>query len=164
MPEGAVWGLVLQLVLFLAPLVICGLIIGRTVERRHFARLDQFDAENSDFLVSQLKSFPMIASDGPDPSIVMAEVVIASDYLKTFLSAWRRIFGGELRSFQSLQTRAKREVVQRLIQSAQNAGFNAICNVRMNTVDISGAAKTRQGLPMATVVATATAYVARTGT
>jgi len=159
-PEGAVW-LLLQVLIFLGPLVICGLIIGRTVERRHFARLDQFDAENSDFLVSQLKSYPMAAPDGPDPAIMMSEVVIASDYLKTFLSAWRRIFGGELRSFQTLQTRAKREVVHRLITSARAAGFNAICNVRMNTVDISGAAKTRQGLPMATVVATATAYMAR---
>ena len=151
---------IFQLLLFVGPLVVCGLIIGRTVEKRHFAKLDAHDLANRDFLVTNLKDFPMAASDTLDPTIVISEVVIGSDYLKSFLAAWRRIFGGEIRSLQSLQTRAKREAVVRLVDQARQQGFNAICNLRLNSADISGATKSKKSMPIASVIATATAYVA----
>ncbi len=152
--------LLIQLALFIGPLFVCGLIIGRTVEKRHFARLDAHEAANRDFFVTNLKNFPMAVTGGQDSGIVMSEVVIGSDYLKSFLAAWRRIFGGEIRSLQSLQTRAKREAIVRLIDQARQQGFNAICNVRLNSADISGATKSKKSMPMATVFATGTAYVA----
>jgi uncharacterized protein YbjQ (UPF0145 family) len=147
----------IQLLVFVGPLVFFGLIIGRTVEKRHFRRLDTFDAQYQDFLVTQLKSFPLSVAGKSAPSLVVAEVVIASDYLKSWFAKWRNLFGGELRSFQTLQTRAKREVMQRLIKSAMEQGYNAICNVRIESADVGGATVERQ-TPMAAVIATATAY------
>jgi len=146
-----------QLLMFLGPLVFFGLIIGRTVEKRHFRRLDAFDAQHQDFLITQLKSFPMSVAGKPAPSLVVAEVVIASDYLKSWFAKWRNLFGGEIRSFQTLQTRAKREAVARLTASAIEQGYNAICNVRIESADVGGATAQRQ-TPMAAVIASATAY------
>lgn len=149
----------IQLLFFLVPLIVCGLIIGRTVERRHFARLDEMDAANSDFVVTNLKDFPMAVSGGPDPTMVVSEVVIGSDYLKSYLASWRGFFGGEVKSLRTLQTRAKREAIARLIEQARQQGFNALCNLRLSGIDVGGAAKSKKGMPMATVIASATAYV-----
>ena len=149
--------IIIELSIFVLPLVVFGLIIGRTVEKRHIRRLDEFDAEHEDFLITQLKSFPMAVYSDQPSSLVVAEVVIASDYLKSWFAKWRNLFGGELRSFQTLQTRAKREVMQRLIKSAMEQGYNAICNVRIESADVGGATAERQ-TPMAAVIATATAY------
>jgi len=146
-----------QLLMFIGPLVFFGLVIGRTVEKRHFRRLDEFDAQHQDFLITQLKSFPMAVAGEPDPSLVVAEVVIASDYLKSWFAKWRNLFGGEIRTFQTLQTRAKREAVARLTASAIEQGYNAICNVRIESADVGGGT-TKRKVPMAAVIASATAY------
>ncbi len=147
----------IQLLVFVAPLVLCGLIIGRSVEKRHIRRLDEFEAAHQDFLVTQLKSFPMSSAGEPPPTLLVAEVVIASDYLKSWFAQWRNLFGGEVRSFQTLQTRAKREALARLTQSASRQGYNAMCNVRLEPVDVGGVLSKRN-VPMAAMLATATAY------
>ncbi len=149
----------INLIVFLFPLVVFGLIIGRTREKRHLRRLDQFDAENRDFLVTQIKTFPGAVRSERPPVLVVAEVVIASDYLKSWFAQWRNLFGGEVRSFQTLQTRAKREAVARLTRQARALGFNALCNVRIESADVGGATGDRR-VPMAAVIATATAYQA----
>lgn len=149
----------LQLLMFAGPLFIFGVIIGRTVEKRHFRRIEERERETSDVLITQLKSFPMADRTDPSATVVMAEVVIGSDYLKSFFAKWRNIFGGEIKSFQTLQERAKREVILRLVDQTQDHGLNAICNVRINAADIGG--NTMGGknkIPMAAVIATGTAY------
>lgn len=149
--------LIIQLVISIAPLILFGLIIGRTVENRHIRRLDRFEAAHQDFLVTQLRSFPLSCVAEPPPALLVTEVVIASDYLKSWFAQWRNLFGGELRSLQTLQTRAKREAVARLTQSAIEQGYNAMCNVRIESADVGGATSKRKN-PMAAVLATATAY------
>jgi uncharacterized protein YbjQ (UPF0145 family) len=146
-----------QLAFFLVPLVVFGLLIGRTVERRHFRNLDQRESKHQSVLVTQLQSFPNAVPGGPAPMIVMSEVVIASDYLKSWLSGWRKLFGGEMRSFRTLQERAKREAVLRLTERAVAQGFNAVCNVRISGADIGGNTAGRK-VPMAAIIATGTAY------
>ena len=115
--------LIFSLLFFAVPLVVCGMIIGRSVEKNHFAELDQKEAANRDFLVTNLKTFPMAASGVQDPNIVMSEVVIGSDYLKSWLAGWRGFFGGEIKSLQTLQVRAKREAIVRLIDQARQQGL-----------------------------------------
>lgn len=149
--------LLIQVLIFFGPLVIFGLIIGRTVEKRHLRRLDEFEAAHHGFLVSQLKSFPLSRDSDTPPTIVIAEVVIASDYLKSWFAQWRNLFGGEVRSFQTLQTRAKREAVVRLTQQAIDQGYNALCNVRIESADVGGGTGSHK-TPMAAVLASATAY------
>jgi len=150
----------IQIAIFVGPILICGLIIGRTVEKRHFQKLDSREAENRGVVfVSQIKTFPYADSAGPPPAMVMAEAVIASDYLKSWLASWRNIFGGELRSFQTLQERGKREVILRLIDKAKAQGYNAVCNVRISTADVGGnTSGGKNKIPMAAVIATGTAY------
>jgi uncharacterized protein YbjQ (UPF0145 family) len=142
---------------FVVPLLVFGLLIGSNVERRHLRRLQESESERREMLITQSKLYPAAAISGPPPQMMVSEVVIASDYLKNFLASWRNIFGGEIRAYSRITDRAKREAVDRLVKQAQAAGFNAICNVRIQTVDIGGSLSKRK-MAMAACVASGTAY------
>lgn len=150
--------LILGVIFFVLPLSIFGLLIGRTIERRHFRRLDADDAVHRDFLVTQLKSFPSAVGGASPPTLVVAEVVIASDYLKNFFASWRSFFGGEVRSYTRITERAKREAIARLVRQAEAAGYNAVCNVRVETVDMGGNNSSRRKNAMSGCIASGTAY------
>lgn len=138
-----------------------GLFVGKAVERAHFRSLEQRESECGDFVVTQLASFPGIASDGPTPAAFFAEAVVASDYLKNFLAGFRNLLGGEVLSYTSMLERARREALLRIIDQAREAGYNAVCNVRFETADIAGAnvaAGKRRAAVMAPIMASATAY------
>ncbi len=135
-----------------------GYTLGTIAERRHLAKLDSRESGNGSFLVTQLKSFPAHEPGSTSPQIVLAETVVASDYFKTFLASLRRLFGGEVRSFHSLLDRARRETTQRLVEQAQRLGYNAICNLRLETADVGGSTASRKGAAMVAILGSATAY------
>lgn len=145
-------------------LISIGLTIGRLVERRHLRCIAVRRAALSHMLVSDLRSFPGHADGavhGPVPQLIMAEAVIAADYLKSLLAALRKIVGGELRSYQSLMHRAREEAMLRVMEQAQSLGYDAVCNVRLYTTDIAGAvvhSGRRQKAAFCSVICSATAY------
>ena len=141
----------------LVALLTLGLLAGGYAERKHLRNLAAREATNGDFFITQVKTFPDVVALGAPPNIVFGEVAIASDYLKSFLSGLRKIFGGELRSYHSLLVRARREALQQLVERAREQGYNAICNVRLESADVGGNSKARR-MPMVAIVGTATAY------
>lgn len=138
-------------------LLFLGLTVGTTVDLRHRKDLTRREAELSNMLITDLKSFPGGAEIGSHATMVMGQVVIGSDYLKTFLAKLRNIFGGEVGSFVSLMERARREALLRMMQEAQDRGYDAVCNVRYETSNI-GAAMGRRGMAMVEVFVYGTAY------
>lgn len=136
-----------------------GFFFGRLAEAQHWSSLTKRLETMQDVTVTNLKTFPG-ATAGPRPPImVTGEAVIASDYLKTFLSGLRRLFGGELKSFQTLMVRARQEALLRMMEKAKSGGYNAICNVRFTSSDIGGnTGYGGKGANMVVVVGTATAY------
>ena len=144
---------------FLIPvmLILVGLLAGGAAERRHLRSLARREKSLSHMLVTNLKTFPGSADGAKNAAFVMGEVVIATDYLKTFLSALRKIVGGELRSYETLMTRARREALLRLLEDARASGYNAVCNVRYYSTDIGGGTR-RKGAAMVEMFATGTAY------
>lgn len=145
---------------FAAVLLIVGLSAGRIAERRHLARIAEREAANQGvILVSDLRSYPGGSQSGVTPVLVSGEVVISSDYFKTFLASLRKIIGGELRSLESLMNRARREAVLRMIEQAKRAGCDTVCNVRIEGLDIAGSSqKANKAMVLVTVLATGTAY------
>ncbi len=140
-------------------LLLLGLVVGGMTERNHFRRLREREVQTQDILVTQIRSFPAYAAVGPPPTMLVAEVVISSDYLKSFLARLRKIFGGEIRSVGTLLERARREVLLRIKEQARDQGYNAVCNVRLETADISGrGSNSKNKVIMAALLASATAY------
>ncbi|MEM7315954.1 MAG: heavy metal-binding domain-containing protein [Planctomycetota bacterium] len=129
-----------------------GFFVGGANERRHFRSLVSRETAMSNFVTTQSKHY-LSPTAGNPPCLLVSEVVIASDYLKTFLAGLRNIFGGEVRSFETLIERGRREAVLRVQEHARELGYNAICNVRLNTAEVGG-----RRVAMAAVICTATAY------
>jgi len=157
---------ILDIVLYLlVPLVLLtiGWLAGRAADRSHLARLTQREQALAGMPVADVRTFAPAAEATRGAALVVAEVVIATDYLKTFLARLRNIFGGEVKSYGLLLLRARREAITRLLEQARGLGFNAVCNVRLETADIGGNTASRRGANMAAILASGTAYVAVQG-
>ena len=115
-----------------------GFFFGRRAERQHFKYLRWRESLLEDVIATQMKSYLAPAPGGKTPKLIVAETVIASDYLKSFLARLRNIFGGEVKSFETLLERGRREVTAQLKEQAVADGYNAICNVRLNTASVGG--------------------------
>ena len=152
-------GLIVQLGI-IGGLILLGLLAGRYTERKHLRALDRREAALAGMVVSNLKCFPGGALPNPTPALIIGEASIASDYLKTLLASLRNLIGGEVRSFESLQMRARREATLRVMEQARAKGFNTVANLRLETADIAGNITTNQKRKMVvvSVIASATAY------
>jgi uncharacterized protein YbjQ (UPF0145 family) len=138
-------------------LMTLGLFVGKTTEIRHLRDLARRERDSSGMILSDLKTFPGLTGNEPQGLLVTGEAVIATDYLKSFLAGLKKIVGGEIRSYETLVLRARRESILRMKQEASALGFNAICNIRLETADIGGNS-TKQRVAMVAVLASGTAY------
>ncbi|RKX34100.1 MAG: YbjQ family protein [Verrucomicrobia bacterium] len=134
-------------------LLFCGGLIGTILERRHFASIRRREAATGDL--------PTVPTRSLDPDrkvaetrLVSASVVVSHDYLKRFLAQLRKIFGGRLRSYESLLDRARREAILRLKEQVPEASI--IVNLRLETATI-GRTHGKQGLGAVEVLAYGTA-------
>ena len=66
--------------------IVLAVIVGGSVERAHFRSLRRREEEFAGVLVTDLKTFPGGVHESNVPALVSGSVVIASDYLKTFLT------------------------------------------------------------------------------
>ncbi len=113
-----------------------GTVFGTLAEKRHFASIAKREAELADIKVYSAKILPEDAR-AVDQPFVSGFVVISHDYLKSIFAAFRRIFGGRIRSYETLAKRSKREAVLRLKEQARAQGATAVYNVRIDTSSVS---------------------------
>ena len=115
-------------------LIVLGRLVGSSIERNHYASINEREAR---FRGQPALSTKQLDAPGPirSASLAMGSVVISIDHFKRFLSAFRMIFGGELRSYSSLIDRARREAVLRMKESQPDA--DAYINTRLETSTIA---------------------------
>ena len=116
-------------------LIVTGYVIGQYLERRHYRSIDQRERDIINLITTSSKH-PI----GEIPSEVRAEIVkgacvISPDYFKRFVARLRQLFGGNVRSYETLIDRARREAVLRLKESCTDA--SQIINLRIETSSIS---------------------------
>jgi uncharacterized protein YbjQ (UPF0145 family) len=149
------------IVTFILPFafIILGLTAGKLNEKRHLRRLDEREQALTQIQVTDLRTYTGKVDAMRGGVMVMGNAVIATDYLKSFLAKLRNIFGGEVRSFETLLARARREAMARMLEDAQRQGYNAVCNIRMDTSDIAGSVTNRRRQAVVVgMMATGTAY------
>ena len=69
------------------------------------------------------------------------QAVIATDYFKSFAAKLRNIVGGELRAYETLLARARREAALRMLAQARRLGAGEVYNVRYETSNIRNASR-----------------------
>jgi uncharacterized protein YbjQ (UPF0145 family) len=124
-------------------LLVLALLVGSWVERMHFRRLERRESALRYMLVTDLRTLPPGCESQPC-ELVIGEVVVASDYFKTFIATLKKLVGGELRTFETLMHRARREALVRMLESAQRIGANAVVNVRFSTSNIGSMKRNRK--------------------
>jgi uncharacterized protein YbjQ (UPF0145 family) len=69
--------------------------------------------------------------------LVMGNVVVSLDYFKRFAARIKGIFGGNIRAFEPLLERARREALIRMKGVAQARGYDTVINVRLETATMA---------------------------
>ncbi len=125
-------------------LLVAGLLIGGAVERAHLRRLDRREEELSGIMVSDMRWLPA-GWQVDDGHLVVGEAVIATDYFKVFVAGLKNLFGGRVRSYETLVDRARREALVRMLDQARAAGCNVVWSVRVETATIQGKQQGKSG-------------------
>ncbi|MDQ8209427.1 heavy metal-binding domain-containing protein [Coraliomargarita sp. SDUM461003] len=135
-------------------LAVFGLVVGSILERRHFASIRQRELQHA-----RLPIFPTRSADADrtvvDGHLVVASVVVSLDYFKKILASLRNIFGGNVRSYESLLDRAKREAILRLKEQVPDC--DAIINLRLETSNLANVHSRKKGIGGVEVIAYGTA-------
>jgi len=125
-----------ELIVFVA-LFGVGFFAGRWNERRHYASIRLREKQLSGVLVFSNR-FPPVAAGRVKSQLVSGSVVISDDYFKNVMGKLYNLFGGRMRSYESLIDRARREAVLRMKHEAMRGGANMIINVKFQTFAIGG--------------------------
>lgn len=114
-------------------LVLLGLAIGRIAEKRHYKSIH---AREDDFLEVAALSSKTLDEGRPVAFATLAtgSVVVSVDYFKRFLMLFRRIFGGEIRSYATLVDRGRREALLRMKESEPEADCFLNCRLETSTI------------------------------
>lgn len=147
-------------IVFLVPIALLGVgfFVGGYNERKSIADIEIREKKYQAFPVTDLKTtvgFTEITGG----SLVLGQVVIASDYLKTWLASLRNLFGGEVKSLGTLMDRSRREARLRMVEEAVGKGAVGVINIRFETSQI-GQGSGNRGLPMSEVLCYGTAVFA----
>lgn len=141
-------------------LLLVGLFVGGSIERKHFKDLEQREHAFRQRVTVSDKRW-----DDPRPvarvMLAAGSVVISNDPFKQWLASWRLLFGGELKSYSTLIERARREALQRMKESAPHADL--YLNVRFETSTVSNNAQGGLGTVEVFAYGTAVRFVRQLG-
>lgn len=110
-----------------------GYIVGFTREWLHFRSLKRRERPLQSVYLSNSKTLPASATGG---FLVSANVALAADSFRTLSVMWRKLFGGNIRRYERIKERARREALVRLKEAALASDANAIFNVRLESSKI----------------------------
>ena len=133
-------------ILPLAILLLVGYFVGTFWrERRHLKSLTLRERRFRDIRMSNLK-----AVTNPETvkhaAFVSGDAVIATDYFKSFIAGLRNIVGGEIKTYESLMRRARREASLRMLEEARRLGASEVWNVRYETSNIRSSGRGNKGV------------------
>lgn len=119
----------------LVSLLVLGYLFGSYAEKRHYKRIVRREAQSA--------SLPVIASRYPPEDqhyaqhLVTGNVVVASDYFKSFLAGLFNFFGGRVTPYESMLDRARRESILRMKDEALRHGASYVFNIKFDTTRIA---------------------------
>ena len=148
---------IIQLVVFLVLLAI-GVFAGRANERRHYRELKEAEDDLRDIVVSSERATGE-ADTFSRGTLVVGSVVIAEDYFKRVAAGLKSLVGGNLRSYETLLERGRREAIVRMKQQARRLGATYVVNVRLETASLSEDWSGRRPMFSAEFIAYGTALV-----
>ncbi|GBC61217.1 YbjQ family protein [Desulfonema ishimotonii] len=119
-------------------LIALGYFCGTWTEQRHYRSIEAREKALVRLPATTAKNVDVNEADVERAEMVWGSVVVSNDYFKRLLAALRNIFGGRVKSYESLVDRARREAMLRMKEMAPDATI--ILNVRLETATIGRSA------------------------
>lgn len=117
-------------------------------EKKHYASILAREEELHRIIVVPLKRPP---ENFVTQELVRGSVVISSNYFTRMLAGFRNFFGGNIRSYETLLDRARREAILRMKAQAQAIGADIVFNMKFETVSLDNVYARQQGGAVGTV-------------
>ncbi len=115
-------------------LIALGFVIGQFLERKHYQSIALREQEHLGLVTTSSKRPVGELGTVRDVRLVQGQVVVSVDYFKRMLAALRAFFGGNVRAYETLVDRARREAILRMKESCADA--TQIINLRIETSSI----------------------------
>ncbi len=118
-------------------------VTGNLIERRHYKKIKMRETKFKDMLTTNFENIPY-DWHASEARLVTSNVVISLDYFKRFVANLRKVFGGNIVTYEPLLDRARREAILRLKEKARARGYNAIINLRLESSQIANSLTPKQ--------------------
>lgn len=119
---------------FFLLLLVLGYGAGTWAEKRHYRSIKEREEQLLHLPAVTIKKVELDETRVERAVLVVGSVVISVDYFKRLLAGLRNIFGGTVKSYETLVDRARREALLRMKEKAHGASM--IINVRIETSTI----------------------------
>jgi uncharacterized protein YbjQ (UPF0145 family) len=144
----------IQIYIILA-FVVLGYVVGTITEKRHYKSIKEREKQLIGLPAVTIKNAIDKDAKIEDAFLVTGNAVISLDYFKRLLAGLYNIFGGEVKSYETLIDRARREALLRMKDQAAKADI--ILNVRIETSAIGQSADKRKTVGSIEAIAYGTA-------
>ena len=123
-------------------------ITGSRNEKKHYENILAREDELHHIMIVPLKHPP---ENFVTQQLVRGSVVISSNYFTRMLAGFRNFFGGNIRSYETLLDRARREAILRMKEEAEALGADIVFNMKFETASLDNIHVPQQGGTQGTV-------------
>ena len=136
--------------------------IGSWIEKKHFKNIREREAKAHGFPVVSFDTMPDDWNVN-NSHMVSGSMVVSLDYFKRVIAGLKGLVGGRIKTYEPLLDRARREAILRMTEEAQQQGYDAIFNVRLETSRLASAGRDGKGVAGIEMLAfgTAVKFVSR---
>jgi len=114
---------------------VVGWTIATLFERQHLKQMGMREQLLHDIKVSTNKE---AGADAESGIMIYGSVVVAHDFFRTLVIQFRKLIGGNIKAYERLVARGRREAFIRLREDARLRGFDKIINVRFAGSHVAG--------------------------
>ena len=133
---NTLWDMLLSNGLQVIGIGLAGWLIASWFERLHLRSLSAREAPLQHIQVNTSKRHPSCEPEAC--TLLIGSVVVAHDYFRTLFIVIRRLIGGNIKPYERLVQRGRREALIRLKEEADLRGVDKVINIRFGTTAISG--------------------------
>lgn len=137
-------------------ILVIAYFIGSWIEKKHFANIREREAKAHGFPVVSFDTMPDDWSVNTS-DMVSGSIVVSLDYFKRVIAGLKGLVGGRIKTYEPLLDRARREAILRMTEEAQQQGYDAVFNVRLETSRLANARRDGKGVAGVEMLAYGTA-------
>ncbi len=135
-------------------ILLLGLYFWKRAERKHYTSIHQREETYKNIIVLSDTDLKQAKNNQSEWILIAEGTVVSIDAFKKLMAGFVNIFGGRMKSYESLVDRARREAILKVKQRAEESGCNVIANLRLETSSISKSTKNSVGAVEAMAYAT----------